>query len=128
MFRSWRQINGAFHPRSIRGVYSCNLFYEDGAIKMDMTTWALVGGIGFVISWALCGLYWSSPQFQLKKTAPKTIDIELFKKYNVKRGIEVDDNEISMIHRYTSTGLIQTGLNKNSKLTVRLTERGRALL
>jgi len=95
---------------------------------MDIMTWALVGGIGFVILWAFCGLYWSSPKFQLKKTSPKTIDLELFKKYNVERGIEVDDNEVLSIQRYTSTGLMQVGLDKNSKLTVRLSERGRKLL
>ena len=91
-------------------------------------TWALVGGIGFVISWALCGLYWSSPKSQLKKMAPKTIDIELFKKYDVENGLEVAQNEIPFVQRYTSTGLMQTGLSKNAKLTAKLSERGKRLL
>lgn len=100
---------------------------------MDITTCALVVGILFVILWALGSLYWSSPKAQAtflrkKQTLPKTIDLELFKKYNKEIEVEVSDNEVPLIRRYASTGLMQTGLNENAKLTAKLSTRGKRLL
>jgi|GEM_PF-6109917 len=67
-------------------------------------------------------------QLPFRKRKPKNMDLEFFKKYITEREREVDEEDRDKIWRYASTGWIQTGLSKNSKLTAKLTKRGRRLL
>lgn len=66
--------------------------------------------------------------FSPRKKKPETLELEFLKKYNSKKEIVVNEDELEKIRRYTSTGWIELGLGKESQLTARLTERGRKLL
>jgi hypothetical protein len=86
----------------------------------------LIATIVFIATLGSLGIY--SGHLAFKKKNPETIDLEFFKKYNTKEEREVDEEDRGKVWRYASTGWIQTGLSMNSKLTAKLTERGRRLL
>lgn len=96
---------------------------------MEITTiLLLIVTIAFIMALGTLGVYWALAGVQLKKTAPKTIDLDFLKRHTAEKEVEVNDDEIVKVQRYASTGLMQTGLSKKSKLTATLTERGRRLL
>jgi len=64
----------------------------------------------------------------LKKRKPEKIDLDFLRKYNLKKEREVDGKDKMKVWRYASTGWMQLGLSKNSRLTAKLTERGRRLV
>jgi len=63
-----------------------------------------------------------------KTGTPKTIDIDLLRKYDVEKEREVDDEDRDKVLEYVSTGLMQVGLSENARLTAKLTETGKRLL
>lgn len=95
---------------------------------MEITTLLLlIITMAFIMALGVFGIYWIYGG-QTKKRLPKTIDLEFFKKYNSKEEKEVEDRDREKVWRYASTGWMQTGLSESSKLTARLTERGRRLI
>lgn len=86
----------------------------------------LIATIIFVVTLVSTGVYSGLLTFRKKK--PKKLDLDFFKKHNTKEEKEVDDKDKEKVWRYASTGWIHAGLSKDSKLTAKLTERGRRLL
>jgi len=80
----------------------------------------------FIVTLVNLGIYSGHLTFRKKK--PKTVDLECLKKYYTKKEREVDEEDRKKVRRYASTGWMQMGLNENSKLTAKLTEKGRRLL
>lgn len=74
------------------------------------------------------GIYLLLRGTKIRTSTPETIDFDFFKKYNTKKEKAVDDEEREKVWKYTSIGLVQTGLSENAKLTAKLTERGKRLL
>ena len=98
---------------------------------MAIESWILLGGaILFIVTLGGLGAYWSLSGINTKKGTPQTIDIAFLKGYYLKndKEKEVRDEDMPLIRRYTSTGLMQTGLSKDGKLTAKLSTRGRRLI
>lgn len=61
-----------------------------------------------------------------KLEKPETIDVQLLRKYEVKK--EVDDEDRESIFELASVGLMRIGLSENARITAEVTADGRKLL